>query len=145
MALKKIVIDTCVIESALRSQLGASFQILKNINRNRFRFGISVPLYLEYESRIEKLFNSHILKISEKAKDAILKALAFYADEVPIFYKIRPNLKDENDNMVFECAANYNADYIVTHNIADFRKGDLAPYHFIIITPQIFLKEVHDG
>ena len=145
MALKRIVIDTCVIESALRSQLGASFQILKNINRNRFRFGISVPLYLEYESRIEKLFSSHILKVSEKAKDAILKALAFYADEVPIFYKIRPNLKDENDNMVFECAANYNADDIVTHNIADFRKSELAPYHFIVISPQIFLKEVLHG
>ena len=102
-------------------------------------------LTIEYESRIEKMFSSHILKVSEKAKDAILKALAFYADEVPVFYKIRPNLKDENDNMVFECAANYNADYIVTHNIADFRKGDLAPYHFMIISPQIFLREVPLG
>jgi len=145
MALRKIVIDTCVIESALRSQMGASFQILKNINRNRFRFGVSVSLYLEYESRIEMLYNSKILKISEKAKNSILKALAFYADEVPIFYKIRPNLKDENDNMVFECAANYNADYIVTHNVTDFQKGDLAPYYFEIITPKFFLKEVLHG
>jgi putative PIN family toxin of toxin-antitoxin system len=145
MALKKVVIDTCVIESALRSQLGASFQILTNINRHRFRFGLSVPLYLEYESRIETLFDSKVIKISKKAKDAVLKALAFYADEVPIYYRIRPNLKDENDNMVFECAANYNAEYIVTHNVVDFRKGDLAPYSFEIITPQIFLKEVQHG
>ncbi|RJQ62457.1 MAG: putative toxin-antitoxin system toxin component, PIN family [Desulfobacteraceae bacterium] len=145
MALKRIVIDTCVIESALRSRLGASFQILKNINRNRFRFGISVPLYLEYESRIEMLFNSHLLKVSQKAKDAILKALVFYADEVPIFYRIRPNLKDENDNMVFECAANYNSDYILTHNIKDFRKSELALYHFMVISPGVFVKEVLHG
>lgn len=142
MALKRVVIDTCVIESALRSQLGASFQILKNINRNCFRFGISVPLYLEYESRIEKQVTKGVFKISAQAKNAILRALAFYADEVPIFYKIRPNLKDENDNMVFECAANYSADYIITHNISDFQKGELAPYYFEIVPPKLFLMEV---
>jgi putative PIN family toxin of toxin-antitoxin system len=145
MAPLKIVLDTCVIESSLRSQLGASYQILKNINTNLFRFGISVPLYLEYEYRTEEIYHAGILKISEKAKEAVLKALAFYADEVPIYYRIRPNLKDENDNMVFECAANYNADYLVTHNIKDFRGADLAPYNFDIITPQQFLKKVLYG
>lgn len=145
MALYKIVIDTCVIESALRSQLGAGYQILKAINAAQFRFGVSVPLYLEYESRVERLFALKILKISEKAKDSILKALTFYADEVPISYKLRPNLKDENDNMVFECAANYNANFIVTYNVSDFKMSDLAPYNFEIITPQVFLREVKHG
>jgi predicted nucleic acid-binding protein len=97
---------------------------------------------LEYEYRIETLANSDQPLISENAKNAILKALAFYADEVPIYYKIRPNLRDEKDNMVFECAANYNADYIVTHNVKDFQQADLAPYKFEIITPQTFLQEV---
>jgi len=142
MALQKIVIDTCVLESAVRSKLGASFQILQNIHMNRFRFGVSVALYLEYEYRLQKLVNTKNIKITSKAKDSILKALAFYADEAPIFYKLRPNLKDENDNMVFECAVNYNANFIVTHNISDFRIGDLAPYNFDIITPKYFLKEV---
>lgn len=142
MSQPQIVLDTCVIESSLRSQLGASYQLLKNIHTNLFRFGISVPLYLEYEYRTEEIFHAGILKISEKAKDAVLKALAFYADEVPIYYKIRPNLKDANDDMVFECAANYNADFLVTFNIKDFRRADLAPYRFAIITPKQFLQEV---
>jgi len=145
MALRRIVIDTCVVESALRSQLGASFQILKLINQAQFRFGISVPLYLEYESRIEYIYNSKIITISAQAKDAVLKALAFYADEVSIFYRVRPNLKHENDNMVFECAVNYNARYIVTHNLTDFQTGDLASYLVEIITPQTFLREVLIG
>lgn len=80
--------DTNVIESSLRSRLGARYKILSNVHTNRFRFGISVPLYLEYEHRVEELFHSGIVQISEKAKNAILKALAFYADEVPIYYKI---------------------------------------------------------
>jgi putative PIN family toxin of toxin-antitoxin system len=142
MALRKAVLDTNVIETSLRSRLGASYMILSNLHTNRFRFGLSVPLYLEYEYRIETLANSDQPLISENAKNAILKALAFYADEVPIYYKIRPNLRDEKDNMVFECAANYNADYIVTHNVKDFQQADLAPYKFEIITPQTFLQEV---
>ena len=145
MALLKAVIDTCVFESALRSRLGASFQILATINHGQFRFGISVALYLEYESRIGMLFKSKTIQISEKAQKAILESLAFYGDEVPIYYKIRPNLKDENDNMVFECAANYHADYLVTHNVRDFQTGELAPYHFTILTPQDFLKEIIHG
>lgn len=134
-----------MIESSLRSQLGASYQILKGIHANLFRFGVSVPLYLEYEYRIGALFHSRSIKISEKAKKSILQALAFYADEVPIYYKIRPNLKDENDDMVFECAANYNADFLVTHNVRDFLNADLAPYRFRIITPQKLLQEVLYG
>jgi predicted nucleic acid-binding protein len=86
-----------------------------------------------------------VIKISEKAKNSILQALAFYADEVPIYYKIRPNLKDENDDLVFECAANYNADFLVTHNVRDFLNADLAPYRFRIITPQKFPYEVLYG
>ena len=145
MALFKTVIDTCVIESSLRSQFGASYKILKNSHTNKFRYGISVSLYLEYEYRIEKLFNEGILSISEKAKNTILKAIAFYTDEVPIYYKLRPNLKDENDNMVFECAVNYNSDFLITHNVRDFKKGNLSPYKLETITPQKFLKEVLYG
>ena len=145
MTLKRVVIDTCVIESSLRSKFGASYQLLKNVHTHRFRFGISVSLFLEYEYRIEKLFRAGILKISEKAKNSILKALAFYGDEVPIYYKLRPNLKDENDNMVLECAVNYNSDFLITHNVKDFHKGDLSAYQLKIITPQKFLQEVRNG
>ena len=145
MALLKTVIDTCVIESALRSRRGASYEILRNINKNNFRFGISVALFLEYEYRVEYLFSRKILNISEKAKNSILKALAFYGDEVPIYFKIRPNLKDENDNMVFECAANYDADYIVTHNVKDFFSSELGKYRFEIIKPQQFLEIIRNG
>ncbi len=142
MTLNKIVLDTCVIESALRSNLGASYQILKSISTNQFRFGISVPLYLEYQYRIEHLFQNRIVSISEKGKNSILKALAYYAGDVPIYFKVRPNLKDENDNMVFECAVNFNAHFIITHNLIDFKHADLKPYNFKIITPQYFLQEV---
>ncbi len=82
------------------------------------------------------------MEFSERSKDAILRGLAFYGDEVSIYYKLRPNLKAENDNMVFECAANYNANYSVTHNIKDFLVADLSPYFIDIINPEQFFQEV---
>ncbi len=61
---------------------------------------------------------------------------------VPIYYVLRPNLRDESDNMVFECCANYAANYLVTHNTRDFERPELSGYAFRTVTPQQFLKEV---
>jgi hypothetical protein len=58
-----------------------------------------------------------------KRRCAILAALAHFAEPVPIFFRLRPNLLDEGDNFVFECAAHFGATYIVTHNVRDFRSS----------------------
>lgn len=145
MTLSKVVLDTCVVESALRSRLGASFQILQRINAGQFRFGISTSLFLEYESRLRLCQSQGIVAVSEHALQAILSALSYYGDEVPIYFRLRPNLKDTDDDMVFECCVNYAADYLVTHNVRDFRRGELKGYAFEVITPQHFLTEVIDA
>ena len=68
-------------------------------------------------------------------------AATIYIDyEVSIYYRLRPNLKDENDNMVFECAANFGASTIITHNIKDFLNPELAAYEIQILTPGDFIK-----
>ena len=142
MALSKVVLDTCVIESALRSQQGASFQILARINGSRFHLGISTTLFLEYESRVRYCKAEGLITISHRSLNAVLAALAHYGDEVPIYYRLRPNLKDANDDMVFECSVNYGADYLVTHNTRDFLNAELKGYSFQVVTPQQFLIEV---
>ena len=142
MILNKIVIDTCVIVSALKSKNGASYKILSNINRGVFRYGLSVALYLEYESKLLEFSKINLIPLNKKEVNVILSALVFHSNNVPIYYRIRPNLKDENDNMVYECAVNYGADYIVTHNVRDFKDGDLKPFSVEIITPQQFLTKV---
>ncbi|MBT4498184.1 MAG: putative toxin-antitoxin system toxin component, PIN family [Gemmatimonadetes bacterium] len=144
MALQKVILDTCVIESAVRSRLGASFQILQQINAGKFRFGISTSLFLEYESRLRLCKAQESISVSGPGLQAILSALAYYGDEVPIYYRLRPNLKDVNDDMVFECCVNYSADYLVTFNVRDFLRGELKGYSFAVITPKQFLTEVMD-
>ena len=81
-------------------------------------------------------------KLAEAQIEAILAALAFFGTEVPIFYRLRPNLTDEGDNRVFECAAHFGARQIVTHNVKDFLRPELAGYGIESIVPENFLKEL---
>jgi putative PIN family toxin of toxin-antitoxin system len=141
MFLPKIVLDTCVIESAVRSNRGASYRILETISGQYFEYGLSVAMLLEYEYRLARLVQSKDIKLSFEQADAILAALEFFATPVPIYFSIRPNLRDENDNHVFECCANFGADLLITHNQKDFHNTDLKPYRTAIMTPSEFLKE----
>jgi putative PIN family toxin of toxin-antitoxin system len=134
------VIDTCVLESAFRSKNGASYQILQAIDSKRFDYGLSVPLVLEYEYRMSAIIEQGSSALSVQQMDAILAALVYFATEVPIYFSIRPNLRDENDNHIFECCANYNADILITNNLKDFRNADLKPYNFQIAKPKDFFK-----
>lgn len=138
----KIVLDTCVIESAIRSKYGASFRILQGIEYpNLFSFGLSVSLILEYEYRMVAMIDRGQTNLTSNQAESILAALSYYAEKVPIYFKVRPNLRDENDNHVFECCANYGADILVTHNLKDFQQTDLKPYNLRVLTPGTFIKE----
>jgi putative PIN family toxin of toxin-antitoxin system len=138
----RVILDTCVWVAAVRSRRGASFALLSEIPFRRFQFGISVPLFLEYKAKLIETVEKAQTPLSRMQIDSILSALAYYRIEVPIFYQLRPNLKDENDNMVFECAANFGASTIVTHNVKDFLAGELAAYEIEIMTPGDFIREL---
>jgi putative PIN family toxin of toxin-antitoxin system len=138
----RVVIDTCVWVAAIRSRQGASYAILSEIAGVQYRFGISVPLFLEYQSQMLGAVGRGKSGLSKGQVGAILSVLAHYGVEVPIYFKLRPNLKDENDNMVFECAANYGADAIVTHNVRDFRNPELRGYGIEFIKPKDFLQQI---
>ncbi|MEJ2053091.1 MAG: putative toxin-antitoxin system toxin component, PIN family [Calditrichaceae bacterium] len=135
----RVVFDTCVWIAAVRSRRGASYALLSEIPYKRFDFGISVPLFIEYKAELYKAVNSKATSLHKRQIDAILAAFVYYGKEVPVYYKLRPNLKDENDNMVFECAANFGASTIITHNIKDFMNPELHDYGIDILTPRDFL------
>src|SRR5688572_19666757 len=53
-ALPRIVLDTNVLVSAIRSRRGASFKLLSLVGRGRFLSCVSVPLVLEYEDAMKR-------------------------------------------------------------------------------------------
>jgi putative PIN family toxin of toxin-antitoxin system len=138
----KVVFDTCIWVAAVRSRRGASFALLSEIPHGRFRFGISIPLFTEYSAKLMDASASGKSRLTAAQTDAILQALAHFGTEVPIYYQLRPNLRDENDNMVFECAANFQAKAIVTHNIKDFLAPELRGYDIEPMTPGAFLERM---
>lgn len=136
----RTVIDTCVWVSAVRSRRGASFALLSEIGHGRFQFGVSVTLFLEYKAKLLEASGKGAMPLTRAQVRAILAALAHHGEPVPIFFRLRPNLRDESDNMVFECAANFGAECIVTHNVRHFRNPELRGYSIQAVSPASFLE-----
>ena len=137
----RAVFDTSVWVAAVRSRRGASFALLAEISLRRFRFGISVALFLEYRAQLVKTLSEGNTHLNRRQVEAILAALAYFGEEVPIYYRLRPNLKDANDDMVFECAANFGAEVIVTHNVRDFTVPELK-YQIAALRPGEFIRRI---
>jgi len=131
----RIVIDTNVLVSALRSRRGASFRLVRDIGLGRFEVALSVPLFLEYQEvshRTREFTNRTIRQL-----DDILNYLCSVCALHRVYYLWRPFLSDPDDDMILELAVAANASHIVTHNIRDFRGCDR--FGVTAITPADFL------
>ncbi len=126
--------------AAIRSQRGASFALLSQIGAGRFRYGVSIALFLEYQAKLLQSVEEGAMPLEARQVRAILAAIANFAEPVPIYFRLRPNLRDEGDNMVFECAAHFGARFIVTHNVRDFRSPSIRGYDIQPIRPGEFLE-----
>ena len=144
----KIVIDTNVLMSALYSKKGASYRLLrwliKRYTQNIKVNVVSVTLVLEYEDVLTR--EKNLKMFSPLSKTDIVKfidsiCMLSYHQEINFLW--RPYLKDAKDDMVLEVAFNGNCDYIITHNIKDF-KG-IEKFNIEAITPKEFLKIVGES
>ena len=126
---------------ALYSSSGASHQILKLLRNGEIEFVISVPVYEEYR---DVLLRKESLKQFELSKEDVLKVLDFLVlagVRIDIHYLMRPNLRDESDNMFVDLAFASGSRYIITKNIRDFKvDNELEIGNFEVIAPSEFLK-----
>jgi len=136
----RVIFDTSVWMAAIRSRTGASYALLSEIGGQGFSYGVSIALWLEYEAKLLQSVEENATPLSEAQVRVVLAALARFAEAVPIFFRLRPNLRDEGDNFVFECAAHFGARYIVTHNVRDFVSPSIHGYDVQPIQPGKFLK-----
>lgn len=132
----EIVIDTCVVVSALRSRRGASYRLLMLAGSRRFVVNLSVPLFLEYAQVAKRLVGQ--IPLTEKDVDDILDYLCQTAAKRQVFYLWRPFLKDPEDDMVLELAVAASCGFIVTFNTHDFAGAE--QFGVQIVTPREFLK-----
>jgi len=133
-----ITVDTNVILAALLSRAGASHLILNLIIEEKLNIALSTPVVLEYDDVLNRKEILKQLNISSSQIEDVLDLLVLLADKYSIYYRLRPNLLDENDNLFVECAFTSNSHYLITSNIKDFKRGELKSYPFKVITPGDF-------
>ena len=116
------VLDTSVLVAGLRSNRGASFQILRAIRAGDIRIAVSVALVLEYESVV--LRPGLIPHFTADELLRIVDGLCLLADHQQVFFAWRPFLPDPDDDLVLELAVAASAAYVITHNTSDFRGSE---------------------
>jgi putative PIN family toxin of toxin-antitoxin system len=117
------VLDTDVVVAALRSDRGASRQLLLAALNRRFELLLSVPLILEYEAVLTRPEHLTACGLSDTEVRRLLDDLATVAMPVRLAFRWRPRLSDPNDDMVLETAINGGAKAVVTFNQRDFAAG----------------------
>ena len=134
-----IVLDTNVFVSALRSGGGASRQVLRRILEGRATPLFGNALWQEYEDLLGR--DVWTPATTQQERWQVLAALAQAGRWVTVYFGWRPNLPDEGGNHLIELAVAGNALAIVTHNVRDLGRGELAWPRLRILTPAQYLEE----
>lgn len=118
----RIILDTSVLVAAARSRNGASFQLLSMLPSHDFEIALTIALYTEWQAVLTR--PEHLPPgVTEDAALAFLRYLASVAHLQDVHFLWRPFLRDPDDDMVLECAVASGSQFIVTHNVRDFRRA----------------------
>lgn len=136
----QIVLDTNVLIAGLRSNVGASHQLLRRVGSRDagFQVNLSVPLVFEYEMALNR-----DAEIDAELVEPVLSYLCKVGRHREIYFLWRPFLRDPADEMVLEVAVESGAEAIVTHNGRDFEDVEEA-FGIRVQTPRVFLMRLDE-
>lgn len=137
--IERIVVDTNVFISALRSANGGSRQVLRLCLKGEVKPLMGNKLFLEYLDVLARPELFATCPIDEPERAALLEGFLAMCKWTDVFFLWRPNLPDEGDNHLIELAVAGGAGIVVTHNLSDFR-GELRFPMTQVLTPAQFLK-----
>jgi putative PIN family toxin of toxin-antitoxin system len=130
----RVVIDTNVLVSALRSRRGAAFKLIGLLGDPRWRPIVSVALILEYEEVARR--EARRLGLADWVVDNIVDTFCGLGSRHTVRFRLRPVFRDPDDEFLLELAAASQADFLVTYNIRDFRGSEV--YGIRPVTPGEF-------
>jgi len=133
----RIVIDTNVLVSGLRSTAGASYLLLSLLEESAWIVCVSATMIFEYEEQLRKDQAESLL--DDATIDEFLDIFCAEAEHIRLFYRWRPILTDPDDDILLETAVNGECGVIITYNVRDFRGSER--FGIRVITPKEFLTE----
>ncbi len=137
----RVVLDTDVVVTALRSAGGGSNAVLREVAHGRLVTLVTPALFLEYEAVLKRPEQRIAHGLTLPDIDRFLAALASASQAVEVSFQWRPQLRDPDDELVLEAAVNGRADALVTHNVRDFAKG-ADRFGMRVLRPGELLKEL---
>lgn len=132
----RIVLDTSVLVAASRSRNGASFQLVSMLPSPDFEIALTIAVYTEWQAVLTRPEHLPPGATPDMAL-GFMRYLASVAHLQDVHFLWRPFLRDPDDDMVLECAVASGSQFIVTHNVKDFRR--VAQLNVQAITPADFL------
>lgn len=139
--LKRVVLDTSVVVAALRTRSGAANAVLRLVASKKLHMLASPPLFLEYEDVLNRAEHRLAHGLTSQQIGEFLAELAALIEPVDVHFLWRPQVRDPNDEMVFEAAINGRADALVTYNVADFEEAS-ERFEIEILRPGELLKRL---
>ena len=133
----RVVLDTNVLVSALRSRGGASNRLLSLVGRGVFELCLSVPLVIEYEDVLGRPGST---PLSQGQVDDLLDYLCAAATRTQVHYLWRPFLRDPKDDLLLELAVASKSRFLITFNTRDF--GGVDRFGVEVCRPRDFLATI---
>lgn len=131
--MKRYVLDTSVIVSALRARRGVSNKLLRLVATGDIKPLVTTALFLEYEAVLSRPEQRLVTGMNEDDIAGFMAAFASAAEPVDVYFQWRPMLNDPADEMVLEAAVSAQADALVTYNVRDFLPA--SQFGLAVITP----------
>lgn len=134
-----IVLDTNIFVAACKGSRQSNYLMAKCL-QGKCTPLMSAALLAEYEDVINRHEIFTDCPLNQTERHELLDAFLSVCQWVKIYYLWRPNLKDEADNHVLELAVAGRAEYLITHNLTDFMRGEMLFPHIKICPPDILLE-----
>jgi putative PIN family toxin of toxin-antitoxin system len=135
-----VIIDSNVLVSAFTSAQGASRAVLRRVLKGEAVALLSIPLFMEYEAVLARPETQRRCPLTRVEQGQLFDAFLAGADMVEVYYRWRPNLRDEGDNHLLELAVAAGDAPILTYNRRDFADGQLRFPDIQVLSPATWLK-----
>ena len=120
----RLVLDTDVLLSGLRSTVGASRVLLLAVEVGVVTPLVSVATVIEYEAVLKRAEHLQVTQLDAEEVDRFLDDFVAHADQITPHFRTRPAVQDPDDEIFAELVINGQADALVSFNISDYRPAD---------------------